>query len=78
MRKLVVTLSTRPAFEVPTADNSQHITLNDNYGGAPVATWIIGNGTRAIAAAVIAYAHRNGIDARRVGYAVRPARDCEV
>lgn len=60
-------------FEVVTKDNSQRITLNDNAGQAPVAVWIIGNGTKAIAWAVLAYAKQNRINPSRVGYAVQPA-----
>lgn len=65
-------------FEIMTADNSQHITLNDNAGQRPVACWIIGHGTKAIAWAVLAYAKQNRIDPRRVGYAVRPAKATEL
>lgn len=64
-------------FEVVTRDNSQHITLNDNAGHAPNATWIIGQGTKAIAWAVMTYARTNHIHPTRVGYAVRPTRHGE-
>lgn len=66
-----------PMFEVVTRDNTQHITLNDNAGCAPVAAWLIGHGTKSIAWAVMAYARQNHISAARVGYVVRPTRDGE-
>lgn len=65
-------------FEVLTADNSQHITLNDNAGIAPTRALIIAKGSAAIGWSVWLYAKRHSISAARVGFAVRPVRNGEV
>lgn len=59
-------------FSIVTADNSQHVTLNDNAGQAPSEAWIVANGAKALGWAVFSYARKHGIPMRRVGYASRP------
>jgi hypothetical protein len=65
-------------FEIVTPENSQHITLNDNAGRAPVEEVIIGKGAKAVGWAVVMYAKRYRISADRVGFAVRPVKPSEV
>jgi len=59
-------------FEVMTIENSQQITLNDNQGVKPMECMIIGQGTKAIAWAVIAYSKMYNVCISRVGYSVQP------
>jgi len=64
-------------FEILTRENSQHLTLNDNAGEAPVEVMLVANDVRAVGWAVFGYAKRHGIAMGRVGYAVRPLNASE-
>ena len=65
-------------FEVCTLENTQHITINDSQGMVATEAMIIGQGTKAIAYAVLAYAHRHRIHPTRAQYSVRPTRKGEI
>jgi hypothetical protein len=57
-------------FEVLSRENSQHLTLNDNAGVAPVETMIVADDPRAVMWAIFGYSKRHRIPGHRV--AVRP------
>jgi hypothetical protein len=65
-------------FQIMTADNTAHITLNDNLGRAPTEAMLIGNDAQATGWAIFGYAKRHHIPARDVGYALRSATPKEV
>jgi hypothetical protein len=59
-------------FELFDESNAVLIHLSDREGKAAPSEWIIGQGTPAIARAVLSYARLHGIPGDRVQYSARP------